>query len=105
MATTDAVLTALADLRADLDSGEWVPDEYERALAVGAQAEGQLNADAVRAGLRWAGPDAADRRLAPVVANCGAVLDGLGLASADDRRAVTAALDELLGLVALVGLH
>ncbi len=57
MAMTGAVLAAIAELRGDLDTGEWVPDEYERVIAVAVQAEGRASTDAVRAGLRAAGPD------------------------------------------------
>lgn len=104
MSTTDAVLAALAELREDLDTGVWVPDELERVLAVAVRAEGPASADAVRTGLRAAGPDATAGRLALVAARCGYVLDGLSLTNAQDQRAVRDALDELLDLVVLAGL-
>ncbi|MEU9189448.1 hypothetical protein AB0D14_33885 [Streptomyces sp. NPDC048484] len=105
MATTEAVLAALAELREDLDTGVWVPDGYERVLAVAVRAEGPASADAVRAGLRAAGPDGTDGRLMVVAARCGYVLDGLSLTDAQDQRAVRDALDELLDLVMLAGLR
>jgi hypothetical protein len=105
MATTEAVLAALADLRGDLDSGDWLPDEYERQMAVVVQAEGGTSPDAVRAGLRAVGPDGTDGRLAPVAANCAALLDGLSPAGPEGKHAVQAALDEVLDLVVLAGLR
>jgi hypothetical protein len=105
MARTEAVLAALAELREDLESGVWMPDEYERVMAVAVQAEGGASADAVRAGLRAAGPDGTRGRLAPVAARGGYALDGLSLTDAEDQRAVQAALDELLDLVVLAGLR
>ncbi|WP_217211911.1 hypothetical protein [Streptomyces sp. AC550_RSS872] len=104
MARTEAVLAALAELREDLDSGAWVPDEYERTIAVAVQTEGPASADAIRAGLRAAGPDGTHGRLAPVVARCGYLLDGMSLTDVQDQRAVQDALDELLDLVVLAGL-
>ncbi len=41
----------------------------------------------------------------PVVARAGYVLDGMSLTGAEDKCQVQAALDELLDLVALAGLH
>jgi hypothetical protein len=105
MARTEALLAALAELREDLDTGAWVPDEYERVMAVAVRTEGEASADAVRAGLRAAGPDGTDGRLAPIAARCGYMLDGLSLTDAEDKRAVQAALDELLDLVMLAGLR
>jgi hypothetical protein len=105
MSTTEAVLAALAELREDLGTGVWVPDELERVLAVAVRAEGPASAAAVRAGLRAAGPDATDGRLAPVAARCGYVLDGLSLTSAEDKDAVRDALEELLDLVVVAGLR
>ena len=102
MARTEA---ALAELREDLDSGVWVPDEYERVIAVIVQAEGGASADAVRAGLRAGGRNGTHGRLAPVVARCGYVLDGVSLTDAEHQRVVRDALDELLDLVMLAGLH
>lgn len=104
MSTTEAVLAALAELREDLDTGEWVSDEMERVLAVKVRTEGPASAAAVRAGLRAAGPDVTDGRLALVAARCGYVLDGLSLSSAQDKDAVRDALDELLDRVVLAGL-
>ncbi|WP_158697303.1 hypothetical protein [Streptomyces hokutonensis] len=96
---------ALAQLREDLDSGVWVPDEYERVIAVTVQAEGGASAEAVRAGLRAGGRDGTHGRLAPVAARCGYVLDGVSLTGAEHRRAVREALDELLDLVMVAGLR
>ncbi|MDF3144747.1 MULTISPECIES: hypothetical protein [unclassified Streptomyces] len=79
--------------------------KYERVLAVAVRAEGRASADAVRAGLRVAGPDVTFGRLAPVVARCGALLDGMSLTGAEDQRAVQGALGELLDLVVLAGLR
>ncbi|MGY1503602.1 hypothetical protein ACW4TU_44785 [Streptomyces sp. QTS52] len=45
MAMTGAVLAAIAELREDLDTGEWDPDEYERVLTVEVQAEGRASTD------------------------------------------------------------
>ncbi|MEU6353165.1 hypothetical protein ABZ896_28215 [Streptomyces sp. NPDC047072] len=104
MATTEAVLTALAELREDLDTGAWTPDEYERVLAVTVRTEGPASADAVRTGLRAAGPEGTDGRLIVVAARCGYVLDGLSLTSAEDKEAVRDALDELLDRVVLAGI-
>ncbi|MFD5272164.1 hypothetical protein [Streptomyces sp. NPDC058335] len=42
----------MEELREDLDTGAWVPDEYERVLAVAVRGEGETGADAVRTGLR-----------------------------------------------------
>lgn len=99
------MLAALTDLRANLDTGAWVPDEYERVLAVAVQTEGRASADAIRAGLRAAGPKRTHGRLAPVAARCGYVLDGMSLTCAEDQRAVQDALDEVLDLVVLAGLR
>lgn len=105
MATTEAVLAALADLRGDLDSGDWLPNEYERTMAVMVQAEGGVSADALRAGLRAAGPDGTHGRLAPVAAQCAYVLNAPSRAASEDGRAVRAALNEVLDLVVLAGLR
>ncbi|MDQ1042128.1 hypothetical protein QFZ76_000364 [Streptomyces sp. V4I2] len=70
---TEALLAALAELREDLDTGAWVPDECERVMAVATGTGGEASADAVRAGLRAAWPRR-DGRLAPVAARCGYML-------------------------------
>ncbi|KUO04570.1 hypothetical protein AQJ67_10160 [Streptomyces caeruleatus] len=103
MATTEAVLAAIAELSEDLDTGAWVPDEYDRAIAVAVQTEGRAKADTIRAGLRTAGPDGTGARLAPVAARCGYLLDGMSGTSAEDQRAIQDALGDLLDTVVLAG--
>ena len=105
MATSEAVLAALAELREDLDTGAWVPDEYDGVIAVVVGAEGGASADAIRAALRSAGPDGSHARLAPVVARCAYLLEAPSRAASADGRAVKAALDELLDLVVLAGVR
>ncbi|MDF3142145.1 MULTISPECIES: hypothetical protein [unclassified Streptomyces] len=105
MATTEAVLAALAQLQEDLDTGAWVPDEYDRAIGVAVQTEGRASAETIRAGLRAAGPEGAGSRLAPVAARCGYLLDGMSGTNAEDRRAVQAALGDVLDLVVLAGVR
>ncbi|MFC8350944.1 hypothetical protein [Streptomyces sp. NPDC057280] len=104
MATTEAVLTALAELRQDLDTGAWVPDGTERALATVTRADGSVSAEAIRAGLRAVGPDGAAGRLAPVLAHWGAILAGLSGTSSAVRQTVAVALDDVLDEVVLAGL-
>ncbi|MGJ5899319.1 hypothetical protein ACSCBZ_46385 [Streptomyces niveiscabiei] len=105
MATTEAVLAALAELREDLDAGAWTPDEYERLLAVTARMAGPATAHTVRIGLRAVGPDGTEGRLIVIAARCGYVLDGMSLTGAQEQSAVRDALDELLDLVTIAGLH
>ncbi|MGP4091502.1 hypothetical protein [Streptomyces sp. KR55] len=105
MATTADVLAALADLRADLGSGMWLPDEYERVMAVIVQTEGGAGADAIRAGLRAAGPHVTHGQLAPIAARCAYVLEAPSRAASPEGQAVKAALDEVLGEVVVAGLR
>jgi hypothetical protein len=101
MATTETVLAALAELRDDLDSQTWQPDEYEQLMANTMQAEGGASADAVRAGLRAAGPQVTHGRFAPVAARCAVLLDSPSRALSADGRAVRDALDDVLSLIVL----
>jgi len=64
------------------------------------RAEGGTSAHAVRAGLRAAGPEVTHGRLAPIAAQCGAILDSPIRAASDDGRELALALDDMLHLVA-----
>ncbi|MDN3028419.1 hypothetical protein [Streptomyces sp. S.PB5] len=86
MAPLDAVLAALTELRTDLEASDWQPDEYERVLATAMRADGGTSAHAVRAGLRAAGPEVTHGRLAPIAAQCGAILDSPTRAASEDGR-------------------
>ena len=99
MATLDAVLAVLTELRTDLEAHDWQPDEYERVLATVMRAEGGASAHAVRVGLRAAGPEVSHGRLAPVVARCAALLDSQTRAASEDGRELRLALDDVLDLV------
>lgn len=99
MATLEAVLAALTELRTGLEAHDWQPDEYERVLATAMQAEGGASAHAVRVGLRAAGPEVTHGRLAPVVARCAALLDSPPRAASEDGRELRLALDDVLALV------
>jgi hypothetical protein len=68
-------------------------------LANTVQAVGGASAQAVRVGLRAAGPEITHGRLAVVVARCAAVLESPGCAASGDGRALRSALDDVLDLV------
>ncbi|WP_331720295.1 hypothetical protein OG985_50175 (plasmid) [Streptomyces sp. NBC_00289] len=99
MATINEVLAALAELRSDLETHAWQPDEHEHDLATAMRAEGGASAHAVRVGLRAAGPEVSHGRLAPVAARCAAILDSPTRAASQDGRELRLALDDVLDLV------
>ena len=100
MATMEAVQAALYELRGDLRARTWQPDEYERVLANTMRAEGGASAQAVRVGLRAAGPEVSHGRLAVVAARCAALLDSPTRTASEDGRELRLALDDVLDLVA-----
>ena len=57
MATINEVLAALTELRSNLETHAWQPDEYEHDMATAMRAEGGASAHSVRVGLRAAGPE------------------------------------------------
>jgi hypothetical protein len=99
MATLDALLAALTELRSELEAHDWQPDEYERVMATAMQAEGGASAHAVRVGLRAAGPEVTHGRFAPVAAQCAVILDSPIRAASEDGRELRLALDDVLHLV------
>ncbi|MDX3528217.1 hypothetical protein P1P75_17675 [Streptomyces sp. ID05-39B] len=99
MATLEAVLAALTELRTELEAHDWQPDEYDHLLATAMQAEGGASAHAVRVGLRAAGPKVSHGRLAPVATRCAAILDSPTRAASQDGAELRLALDDVLGLV------
>ncbi|GCB53446.1 hypothetical protein [Streptomyces sp. NL15-2K] len=99
MATINEVLAALTELRSDLETHAWQPDEYEHDLATAMRAEGGASAHAVRVGLRAAGPEVSRGRLAPVAARCAAILDSPTRATSQDGRELRLTLDDVLDLV------
>lgn len=68
-------------------------------MATAMQAEGGASAEAVRAGLRAAGPEVSHGRLAPVATRCAALLESPSWAASDDGRELRLAFDDVLRLV------